>query len=200
MAFNSGSDSSQICINRVSYANIEFDKLLAPFGGLKRFVSAGDTVVLKVNLLNGSSPESAVVTHPALVRAVAEAVLRLKAIPVIGDSPGGKFSERRLKTVYQKSGLMAMARDLGVKLNFDTRVTQVEIPNGNRLKKTSVCSFIYEADQVIALPKLKTHSLTMMTLATKIMYGAIPGLLKARYHSKFIRREAFSDMLRRKER
>jgi len=71
----------------------------------------------------------------------------------------------------------------------------VDVPGGRRVKKTQVCSFVHEADVVIGLPKLKTHSLTMLTLAMKIMYGVIPGLLKARYHSKFIRRESFSDML-----
>ena len=34
-----------------------------------------------------------------------------------------------------------------------------------------------------------------MTLATKIMYGAVPGLTKAKYHSLFFRRTAFADML-----
>jgi uncharacterized protein (DUF362 family) len=130
-----------------------------------------------------------------VVKSVAEAVLRLNAIPVIADSPSGNFSERRLKTVYQKSGMMELAREIGVELNYNTKVKKVEIPNGRRLKKTSLCSFILEADTVIALPKIKTHSLMMMTLATKIMYGAIPGLLKARYHSQFIRRNSFADML-----
>ena len=35
----------------------------------------------------------------------------------------------------------------------------------------------------------------MLTVATKIMYGAIPGLTKARYHSLFFRRQSFADML-----
>ncbi len=35
----------------------------------------------------------------------------------------------------------------------------------------------------------------VMTLATKIMYGAVPGITKAKYHSLFPGIEAFSDML-----
>jgi uncharacterized protein (DUF362 family) len=35
----------------------------------------------------------------------------------------------------------------------------------------------------------------MMLLASKIMFGAILGLTKARYHSKFIKRNNFADML-----
>jgi uncharacterized protein (DUF362 family) len=91
--------------------------------------------------------------------------------------------------------LDVVARETGAELNWDTRVTSVDVFNGRRLKKTQVCSFIAEADKVVALPKLKAHSFMMITLAMKIMYGAIPGLLKARYHSKYIRRETFADML-----
>ena len=51
------------------------------------------------------------------------------------------------------------------------------------------------ADKVIALPKLKTHSFQYMTLACKIMYGAVPGLTKAKYHAQFPRRASFADMM-----
>jgi uncharacterized protein (DUF362 family)/NAD-dependent dihydropyrimidine dehydrogenase PreA subunit len=71
----------------------------------------------------------------------------------------------------------------------------VTIPDGKRLKKTPICNFLLNADKVIALPKIKTHSLMIMTLATKIMFGGVPGLTKARYHSRYIRRVSFADML-----
>jgi uncharacterized protein (DUF362 family) len=71
----------------------------------------------------------------------------------------------------------------------------MQIPNGRKLNTTHICNFVLDADKIIALPKIKTHSLMMMSLATKIMFGAIPGLTKAKYHSKFIRRTHFADML-----
>ena len=184
-----------VSIQRASYADIDIDTLVAPFGGFRGMISSGDRVVLKVNLLNASTPDSAVVTHPTIVGAVARAVLDVGGIPVIGDSPSGLFSERRLKAVYKSSGLDKVARETGAELNWDTRVKTVNVKDGKRLKKTQVCSFIAEADTVVALPKLKAHSFMIMTLAMKIMYGAIPGLMKARYHSQNMRRETFADML-----
>ncbi len=68
------------------------------------------------------------------------------------------------------------------------------LPEGKKLKKAPIGRFILDADVIIALPKLKTHSL-MMTLATKIMYGGVSGLTKVWYHSTYIRRSAFADML-----
>jgi ferredoxin len=35
----------------------------------------------------------------------------------------------------------------------------------------------------------------IMTLATKIMFGAAPGLLKARYHAQYMKQPDFADML-----
>ncbi|MBU1941505.1 MAG: DUF362 domain-containing protein [Candidatus Thermoplasmatota archaeon] len=186
---------SVVGIQRCSYDALKVVDCVQPLGGFSRFCSRGDQVVVKLNLLNASDPSEGVVTHPAMVKTVCEAVLKQNAIPVIGDSPSGSFTKRRLEKVYRKAGLLSLAHGLGVEVNYDTRVVKVEIPDGRRLQKTSLCRFIVDADRVIAIPKLKTHSLMMLTGASKIMFGAIPGLVKASYHSRFIRRNAFADML-----
>jgi uncharacterized protein (DUF362 family) len=80
-------------------------------------------------------------------------------------------------------------------LNYDTAVEKITIPQGKRLKKVPICNFILNADKIISLPKIKTHSYQIMTLAIKNMYGAVPGLAKAKYHSTNIRRISFADML-----
>jgi uncharacterized protein (DUF362 family) len=136
-----------------------------------------------------------VVTHPAVVGAVGKAVQKVGGVPYIGDSPGGQFSKSRLENVYERAGLISLAAELGLELNYDTRMTKVQVPNGKRLKKVPICNFVLDADKIISLPKVKTHSLMIMTLATKNMYGAIPGLKKARYHSRYFRRVSFADML-----
>ena len=46
------------------------DAALAPLGGMAAFVSEGQTVLLKINLLSKAVPERAVTTHPEFVRAV----------------------------------------------------------------------------------------------------------------------------------
>jgi uncharacterized protein (DUF362 family) len=184
-----------VCIQKSSYTSLDINRLLAPLGGIKKYVKPGERVLLKVNLLATSTPNQAVVTHPTVVRAVAQEVQKVGAVPYIGDSPAREFSKRRLKKVYEAAGLIHIANELGIELNYNTRSKKVLIPNGKKLKKTPICRFVLDADKVIALPKLKTHSLMMLSLATKIMYGAIPGLTKARFHSKFIRHQSFADML-----
>ena len=184
-----------VSIIKATYSNPDIETLLLPLGGMKRFVKKNEKVLLKVNLLSGKAPEKAVTTHPEFVRAVARAVRAAGGEPYIGDSPAGPFSKRSLNKAYARSGLEALAREEEIPLNFDTGVKKLDIPNGTRLQRAPICRYALDADRIIALPKLKTHSFQYMTLACKVMYGAVPGFTKAKYHAQFPRRVRFADMM-----
>jgi len=186
---------AQVIIKKASYYNPDIDSVLEPLGGMENFVNEGDKVLLKVNLLLAKEPEKAVTTHPEFIRAVAKAVRAAGGSPLIGDSPAGLFSKRALKKVYKRSGLEELAKEEEIPLNYDTGSKKLDIPGGMRLKKSPFCDFVFDVDKIIALPKLKTHSFQYMTLACKIMYGAVPGLTKMKYHAQFSRNMAFADML-----
>lgn len=185
----------EVNIQKASYDTIDINSLVNPLGGMNHFVKKGDNVLLKTNLLNATDPTKAVVTHPAVIASVAQSVQKAGGVPYIGDSPSGSFSKRRLKKVYQQAGLIKLAEETGIQLNYDTGTKRILIPNGKQLQKTRICNFVLEADKIIALPKIKTHSLMMLSLATKIMFGAIPGLIKASYHAKYLKTTQFADML-----
>jgi uncharacterized protein (DUF362 family)/NAD-dependent dihydropyrimidine dehydrogenase PreA subunit len=186
---------TKISIQKANYSEVEIGKLLSPLGGMASFVEKGDKVLLKVNLLSAREPEHAVTTDPEVVREVARAVKQAGGRPYIGDSPSGRFSKRALRRAYRRSGLEDVAIEEGIPLNWDTQSRRLIFPEGVRLKHSSMCNFVLKADKIIALPKLKTHSFQFLTLACKIMYGAIPGLTKARYHAQFPKRSAFADMM-----
>ena len=189
------SSRSVVSIQKASYDSLDVDALLAPLGGMGAFVHRGQRVLLKVNLLRVSRPEQAVVTDPRLVRRVAESVLRVGGTPFIGDSPAGPFTKGSLTRVYRMAGLFDVSRELGIELNFDTRVEKVPVPGGKRVSMLSVCSFARDADVVVSLPKIKTHNFQILTLAVKNMFGVVSGLSKARLHSTNLRKAAFADML-----
>jgi len=190
-----GKPPPKVSIQRSTYKDIDIVSLLAPLGGMERFVKRGDRVLLKVNLLSASEPAKAVTTNPAVVEAVAKAVKAAGGVPYIGDSPGGPFSKFWLERGYKASGFKELSERLGIDLNYDFGSRVVDVPRGRVLKSTPICNYVLDADRIIALPKLKTHSLMVMTLATKIMYGAIPGLTKGRYHVRFMKKPEFADML-----
>jgi uncharacterized protein (DUF362 family) len=184
-----------VSIIKATYSDPKIETLLAPLGGMEQFVKKSEKVLLKANLLSAKDPQKAVTTHPEFVRAVANAVKAAGGEPYIGDSPGGPFSKRHLKKVYQRSGLENMAEEEQIPLNFTTGAKVLDIPEGRRLQRSPICDYVLNADKVIALPKLKTHSFQYMTLACKIMYGVVPGLTKARYHGQYPRRVSFADIM-----
>jgi len=186
---------AEVSIRKATYPAPGIEPLLEPLGGMEHFVKRDEKVLLKVNLLSAKEPEKAVTTHPEFVRAVAQAVRGVGGHPFIGDSPGGMFSQRSLRNAYQRSGLEAVAYEEDIPLNYDTGVVTLDIPNGKRLRRSPVCDYVLGADKVVALPKLKTHSFQYLTLACKIMFGAIPGLTKAKYHAQFPSKASFADIL-----
>jgi len=91
--------------------------------------------------------------------------------------------------------MKTLAKENEIGLNYDITHKNIKIKNAKKLKNVPICNFFLNADKTIALPKIKTHSLMIMTLATKIMYGVVPGLTKAKYHALYPKRKAFAEML-----
>jgi len=163
----------------------QISKCLELIGGLDRFVDKGDRVLLKVNLLSPEPPEKAITTHPAVVAALIKAVQALGASPIVGDSSGGMMVDRsRTNMSLIKTGIKETAEGLGAEvINFDTAgVERIINPRGVQPNPLQIALPVLEADVVISVPKLKTHSAALYTGAIKNMYGAIPGALKMEYH------------------
>jgi uncharacterized protein (DUF362 family)/Pyruvate/2-oxoacid:ferredoxin oxidoreductase delta subunit len=172
-------------------------RVLAPLGGMRAFVSPGQRVMLKVNLLTKAEPDRAVTTHPALVRAVVRAVKSAGAADVaIGDSPGGRTTAASARALFDVSGMAAVAAEEGARLVLlDDDVVRVPAPGGVLYQSFNVGREVVEADVLIDLPRLKTHGLMMMTGAVKNLFGCIPGLEKAQFHLKVPDRRDFGEML-----
>ena len=164
-------------------------------GGIERFVSPGQRVMLKTNLLSPSTPDRLIVTHPSVVAAMARLVKEAGGTAIIADSPGGPFTRSRLEQCYRKAGLYEVAEATGASLNFDTRSIQVPHPQGHLVKRLDLMQLIEEVDVIIGLAKMKTHALMTFTGATKLMFGLVPGLTKPGYHGKLSGADRFAEML-----
>ena len=164
-------------------------------GGVERYIQPGDKVLLKVNLLMKKNPEEAATTHPAIVQALAEILVQHGASVIIGDSPGGPFSEKHLKGVYKVCGMEEAAKVSGAVLNYDINHIEIKGESLKLLKNLTVINVLEEVDKVISVSKLKTHGMALYTGAVKNMFGVIPGLLKAEYHFKMPDIKDFSDAL-----
>ncbi len=164
-------------------------------GGMSAFVRPGDRVLLKPNLLRPLPPERAATTHPAVVAAVAKLVAEAGGQPLILDSPGGPYTPGILRLLYRKTGMDDAAEESGADLNYNVETAQVSHLDGVVLHRLDIVKPLLDADVVINLPKLKTHNLTGMTLATKNLFGLVPGSLKIAYHAKLQEVDRFCEGL-----
>ncbi|MFW9844503.1 MAG: DUF362 domain-containing protein, partial [Candidatus Thorarchaeota archaeon] len=130
-------------------------------------------------------------------KVVKEAVREAGGIPFIMDSPGAgiSYSQGGMKRVYRETGLLELSERTNIELNWDFSTTEVSFGEGELMKRFEVTKPVIDADVIIAMPKLKTHTFTRFTGATKILFGVIPGLVKVSYHHKLPEAERFSDML-----
>lgn len=158
-------------------------------------VLGGKRVLLKPNLLAKHTPERAVTTHPALVRAVIRAVRRRGAASItVADSPGGVYNPGILRSIYKVSGLTDVCREEGAALYTDCKSREVPA-KGQVVKRFTLLEPVLDCDVIINLPKLKTHMMTGLSAATKNLFGCIPGLQKAEWHMRFPDKERFGGML-----
>jgi len=167
---------------------------LEDLGGMGAFVKKGQNVVLKVNLLRGAAPDEGITTHPSVVLALSKEVEKAGGTPLVADTPSGTVSRRRLRKVYEASGLLELEERGELRLNWDISASRASNPEGKVLRSVDILKVVHEADAVITVPKLKTHTLTGITGATKILYGVIPGLAKAGYHAKLPEVDRFCNM------
>ncbi len=156
---------------------------------------AGQTVFLKTNLLMAKSPESAVVTHPVVVEAVARYFKERGVKVIIGDSPGGPFLPGLLKAAYQAAGLIGVAERTGSLLNYDVSVATVSASVRDRTNTFPMVKAMLTANAIISIAKLKTHSMMMYSGAAKNMYGAIAGMAKVDYHLRLPEYHDFAHLL-----
>lgn len=171
------------------------DSMFKNLGGVEKFAKKGDRIFLKLNLVMRKDPDAAATTHPAVAGAVAKRLVEAGAQVIMGDSPGGPYTKGMLQGLYRACGMDKAAEISGAKLNFDCSEESFHHPDGVSSKMLTLVKPMMECDRIITISKLKTHGMTMYTGAVKVMFGAVPGVLKAEYHYKMRDIRDFSNLL-----
>lgn len=165
-----------------------FFEIMDALGGGE--IAPKSRVVIKPNLLAPAPPEKAIVTHPLVIRAAAEYVLQRDSFPVISDSPAMGSFEKVLKL----SGIMDALKGL----NVEYKEFKEPVPVGAAapFHTLAIAREALEADVLINLPKLKTHTQMLLTLGVKNLFGCIVGLAKPEWHFRTgVDREMFARLL-----
>ena len=154
------------------------------------FIQKGARVLIKPNLLLPAGPEKAILTHPLIVKAVAEYVLEKGGHVQISDSPAvGTFSKVLTEGTYKKVFE-------GIDVVFKEFKESVKVDIGDPFGKIDIAKDAVEADLVINIAKLKTHAQMLLTLGVKNLFGCIIGFKKPEWHLRAgVDREVFAKLL-----
>ena len=145
---------------------------------------SGLKVVIKPNLVMAKSPDFPVTTHPLVVKAVVR-YLREHGVTdiTLAESSGGLYNAEHMKNLYRVCGMSSLEPDIRMNMDFTART----VPTRDGFKNHSfhLITPIVEADYVINICKLKTHSMTGYSGGIKNLFGTIPGLEKPQLHYRW---------------
>jgi len=148
-------------------------KAINALGGMKRFVKAGDVVVVKPNMGWDRSSELAANTHPLVVRAVVEECLAAGARKVkVFD-----YTCNDARRCYVNSGIEGALKGIkGVECKqIEPERFKKTVLNGQFLKEWELYDEALSADVYINVPVAKHHGLSKLTLGLKNVMGIMGG-------------------------
>jgi uncharacterized protein (DUF362 family) len=144
-------------------------KAVAELGGMKRFVSRGDVVVIKPNMAWVRRPETAANTNPDVIAALIEMAFEAgaKEIKVFDRT------DRKPEDCHSTSGIADAARALGAKVFLQKELPTVNVPlkDAVNLKESLITKAALECDCFINVPVAKHHRTPILTLAMKNHLG-----------------------------
>lgn len=181
-----------VIVRKTSYhgdaLRTELFGMMDALGG--KAIGKGCRVLIKPNLLSPALPGHAVVTHASLVRAAVEYCNGQGVRPLVADSPAiGSFDQ-----ILRKSGL----RDALAGLDCQCRPFETSVPVdiGEPFGTVEIAEEAARADVIVNLPKLKTHSQMLLTLAVKNLFGCVIGYRKPEWHMRAgIDRDVFAGLI-----
>jgi uncharacterized protein (DUF362 family) len=158
-------------------------------GGMKRFVSKGDVVVVKPNIGWDRKPEQAANTNPEVVATLVTLCFEAGAKTV-------KVFDRTCndpRRCYVQSGVEAAAKAAGAEVSHinDYKFREVPLPGGKAITSWPLYEELLQADKFINVPIAKHHGLSRLTLSMKNWMGVM-GASRGRIHQNI--GEALADL------
>ncbi len=149
-----------------------FEKGIASLGGMKAFVKAGQTVVVKPNIGWDRTPELAANTNPDLIAKIVEHCIAAGAKEVfVFDHTCDNWQKS-----YATSGIEKAAKAAGAVVvtgNSQGNYKEVSVPKGKSLKDAKVHEKILDCDVFINVPVLKHHDGAQVSFAMKNLMGIV---------------------------
>lgn len=181
-----------------NYEQAKVDKAVRKALKLIKFNPINRTkVLIKPNVVvGGRKPEQqiAISTHPSLIEAVCKFLKENECTIYIGES-----SFMSTDCFLKQAGITDVAKRYaknGKPTIFEQeKLIEIHDKKAKILKKFEIAKILKEADYILDMPKIKTHTLTEYTGGIKNLYGVIPGGLKQSLHNLAKGEKNFSQLL-----
>jgi len=147
-------------------------RAIKELGGMKKFISKQDVVMIKPNIGWNRTIEQAACTNPDVLKAIIEAVFNAKAKKIIiMDHTCHKADD-----TYRRSGIEKLGEKMGVDVRHadENRLVVYDF-KGEGVKRWPVFKDFLEVDKFINVPILKHHGSAGLTIGMKNLYGILGG-------------------------
>jgi uncharacterized protein (DUF362 family) len=147
--------------------------VIASLGGMNRFVTKGDIVVVKPNIAWDRNPKQAANTNPEVVAEVIRLCFEAGAKKVkLFDRPCNKPSR-----TYRNSGIKEAAERAGAEVSYtsDPGFVKVDMPENKILRSWELYRPALDCDCLINVPIAKQHATSELTLGMKNLMGIMGG-------------------------
>jgi uncharacterized protein (DUF362 family) len=147
-------------------------KAIETLGGMGKFISRQDIVMVKPNIGWNRTVEQAANTNPEILKAIIEMVLNAGAKKVMVMD----HSCHKPEDTYKRSGLEQAAKDAGAEVRYadDNRLVIYDF-KGSQIQRWPVYKDFLEVDKFINVPILKHHGSAGLTIGMKNLYGILGG-------------------------
>lgn len=153
-------------------AVVALNRSLDAIGGIKRFVSKGERVVIKPNLGWDRTPEQAANTGPVLVGEMVRLCLAAGVAEVIVTDVTCNDPRR----CFIRSGVREAVEKAGGKVILPREEDFVKtVIDGELISTWPVLKHFLQTDKLINMPIIKGHSLMGCTCSMKNWYGILGG-------------------------
>lgn len=160
---------------------------LAPHLGMRRFITAGDVVLVKPNIGFDRPPYLGATTHPEVVRAVIRLCHEAGALRVVIadnpiENPAACFAKSRITRIAEEEHVDLITP---APAHFKMLTVRSSKPDPRRNEVLGRCPVFHQpladATKVIGVAPIKDHNLSGASMSLKNWYGMLGGR-RNRYH------------------
>jgi uncharacterized protein (DUF362 family) len=157
-----------LAVAKGTSASSNVQRAIAAVGGMKRFVHAGNTVVIKPNICTNRAPHYAATTNPQVVATLVRLARAAGAGKVlVMDNP----ISVNAASAYSGSGIASAVKAAGGSMRIMSSSGYKKYPLGGYLGNFPLYADVVNADVLINVPIVKQHGSTGLTIAGKNLMG-----------------------------